>query len=193
MPKNFKFYVDHALTFRCQLQSHRCESNNNNGRRCGNKSVIGTPVCWRHLLKHYHVRIKESQYGKGLFAMDTTKDDNAVIFKRNDTIVQYEGEILNRNELNNRYGRRTAPYAVQQADDRYIDSACHRGVGSLINHAPEAQSNCRFSYGRNNNIQVKATKNIRNNRELFLNYNKGVRRNEQRYLFNEEGVNHTTT
>lgn len=190
--KKFRFYVNHAMTFQCQLESQQCEGLNRKGNQCRNRCVIGTPRCWVHLLKDNKVRIKQSQFGKGLFAMDIDKGPNEVVFKKNHTIVQYTGEIINRDELERRYGMYTAPYAVQQDADTFIDSACSRGVGSLINHQPEARANCRFSYGRNNNIQVKATKNIRNGQELYLNYNKGVARGEQRYLFNEQGIEHST-
>ena len=192
MPKNFRFYVNHAMTFECQLESQQCEGINRRGNQCRNRCVIGTPKCWHHLLKENKVRIKPSQFGKGLFAMDIDKGANEIVFKKNQTIVQYTGEIINRDELERRYGVHTAPYAVAKSDNEYIDSACSRGVGSLINHQQEARANCRFSYTRNGGIQVKATKNIRNGQELYLNYNKGVARGEQRYLFNEDGIEHST-
>ena len=192
MPKQFKFYVNNAISFQCRLQSVRCESDSNNGTRCKNRSVIGTPLCWRHLLKNNKVRIMDSEYGKGLFALDNTKGPNDIIFRSGQTIVQYEGEMLRVNELEERYGRFTAPYAVKVNNNSIIDSACIRGVGSLINHAPENRKNCRFSYPRNGGLQIKATKNIRNGRELFINYNAGNPRGEARYRFNEPDVRHVT-
>jgi hypothetical protein len=191
MPKKFKFFVNNAITFQCQLQSVRCDADSNNGNRCKNTSVIGTPLCWRHLLKLKKVRILDSQYGKGLFAMDSTKGQNDIVFRENQTIVQYEGERLRANEVERRYGINTAPYAVDLGNG-YIDSACLRGVGSLINHAPQAKRNCRFSFPRAGGIQIKATKNIRNNKELFLNYNEGHERGDNRYKFVEQGVRHNT-
>lgn len=192
MPKQFKFYVNNDIMFQCRLQSVRCEADSIDGNRCKNKSVIGTPICWRHLLKNKKVRIMDSEYGKGLFALDPTTEPNAVIFRTGQTIVKYEGEVLRTAEVERRYGEYTAPYAAKMNDNNIIDSACLRGVGSLINHAPEARKNCRFSYPRNGGLQIKATKNIRNGRELFINYNAGNQRGEPRYLFNEAGVRHTT-
>ena len=132
----------------------------------------------------------DSQFDKGLFAMDTNKEPNEIVFREGQTIVQYEGDILDVNEINRRYGVDTAPYAVDIRNG-FIDSACFRGIGSLINHAPEAQANCRFSFPRGGGLQIKATKNIRNERELFLNYNKGATGNV-RYRFNEPGIRHVT-
>lgn len=191
MPKYFKFYVNDNTLFQCKLQSVRCTLNNNNGVRCKNKSVIGTPLCWRHLLKEKKVRILDSEYGKGLFALDTKKGPNDIIFRENDTIVAYEGEVLTDNIINERYGNYTAPYAAKISNDNIIDSACLRGVGSLINHGNSKKVNCRFSV-YNGKLSIKATKNIRNNQELFLNYNKGNKRGEIAYQFNEAGVRHVT-
>jgi hypothetical protein len=193
MPKTFKFFVDHAMTFSCRLESEQCTSNSRTGNRCRNRTVIGVNTCWRHLLSEKQVRIKDSQYGKGLFAMNNRKEDNAVIFRANATIVKYNGEIVNQAELDRRYGDATAPYGAQrQGEDVYEDGACKRGVGTLVNHATGNNTNARFSYARNGSLQIKATKNIRNNREIFINYNQGVRQQEQRYLFNEAGVRHET-
>ena len=192
MPKHFKFYVDNKIAFQCKLQSDNCTALNNNGvDTCKNKSVIGTPLCWRHLLKEKKVRILDSQYGKGLFALDTKKEPNDIIFRENDTIVKYEGEVLTQRIINERYSQYTAPYAAKINDNNIVDSACLRGVGSLINHATSKNANCRFSV-YNGKLSIKATKNIRNNKELFINYNKGNTRGHSKYEFNETGVRHVT-
>ena len=192
MPKQFKFYVNNDIMFQCRLQSVRCKADSNNGNRCKNNSVIGTSMCWRHLLKNKKVRIMNSQYDKGLFALDPTKEPNAVIFRTGQTIVKYEGEVLTTDEVEQRYGQYTAPYAAKVNNNNIIDSSCLRGVGSLINHAPQARKNCRFSFTRDGGLQIKATKDIRNGRELFINYNEGNLPGEPRYRFNEAGVRHTT-
>lgn len=191
MGKTFKFYANHAMVFNCQLQSEQCVGTAKNGNQCRKRCVIGVNLCWQHLLKEKQVRIKDSQFGKGLFAMNKRKEPNEVIFRNNQTIVQYNGEIIDREELIERYGNNTAPYTVQVREDEYSDGSCRRGVGTLVNHATGNRVNARFSYGRNG-IQIKATKNIRNGQEIFINYNQGVRNNEQRYLFNEPGVWHET-
>ena len=186
MPRRFTIFLDNDRTFSCQLQSVRCVSNKLNGERCKNKTVIGTPRCWRHLLKENRVRIKETeQHGLGLFAMDPNNiNGNHRVFKTNDVIVKYDGEIISFDERNTRYENKTAPYAVLMNDGTINDGACRRGVGSLINHAPQGQANARFSFSRNENeLQIKAIKNIRNGSEIRINYNAGK---GPRYNFNVE-------
>lgn len=195
MPKRFTFYIDDKIHFRCQLHSGRCRSNNLGGERCRNKTVIGTGLCWRHLLKEKNLRIKPSVYGLGLFAQasNVNAGDNDILFKKDDVIIEYGGDLINLNTLNERYGENTAPYGVQmQGDNKYNDAACKRGIGSLVNHAPTARRNARFSFSRQGGVlQIKATKNIRNNKEILINYNEGAKSNN-RYRFNEVGVRHVT-
>ena len=71
--------------------------------------------------------------------------------------------------------------------NRYIDSACVRGVGSLINHA-----NARFSLGRDR-VVVRATKIIRQGQEILINYNFGGRRRRDGQGYDlHDGAIHTT-
>lgn len=189
MPKRFNFYIDNNKHFSCVLQSLRCESFSNAGTRCKNKTVIGTSFCWRHLLRDKQVRIKPSQYGLGLFAMNTNKGEKERIFKANDVIVKYDGELITEEEKNRRYENETAPYGVLMRNNSINDGACRRGVGTLINHGTGAKENARFSYTRNGELQIKALKNIYNNREIFINYNRGRNIGEPRYNFKK---NHET-
>jgi hypothetical protein len=193
MPKRFKFLINDEVQFSCFLQSVRCEADSISGDRCRNKTVIGTGLCWRHLLREKKVRIKNSDYGLGLFAMDTTAEENGIVFRENQTIVKYNGEIINREQLQERYGDHTAPYGAQMREhNRINDGACRRGVGTLVNHGNANRENAKFSFSRNGDLQIKATKIIRNGREIFINYNKGNQRGDARYLFDEPGVRHTT-
>jgi hypothetical protein len=75
-----------------------------------------------------HLRIKPSTIhnaGKGLFAEDSTQAPNAIIFRRDDDIIEYIGESIDRAELNRRY-HHTASYALQVRGDNnnllYIDN-----------------------------------------------------------------------
>jgi hypothetical protein len=95
--------------------------------------------------------------------------------------MSIQGEIINQQQLFHKYGQYTAPYGIQINANTYEDGARHRGVGSLINHKPVAQSNVRFSIGRDKKAYIVATKNIRNKAELYVSYGRG-------YRFNEQGV-----
>ena len=49
----------------------------------------------------------------------------------------------------------------------------------MINHKPVAQSNLRFSIGRDKKAYTIATKNKRNKAELYVSYGRAYRFNEQ--------------
>jgi hypothetical protein len=91
------------------------------------------------------------------------------------------GEIIDKNELINRYDQFTGPYAAKLKENSYIDCACDRGVGSTANSKP-GSNNASFSVSFRNNVgslKVKATKNIKNNSEVFLSYGSGYTYNDR--------------
>lgn len=186
MPKKFKFFKPHEINpvFECELESTRCTGTKANGQQCTKRSVIGVPFCWIHLLKDRHLRIKDSNIqgaGKGLFAIDKSRPVGEILFRKNDKITNYDGEILTREILTQRYGEYTAPYGVEVNYNHniYEDGACKRGVGNLVNHQSQAQTNAKLSTNKNRNrIILIATKNIRNGQEIFVNYGSD-------YAFNE--------
>lgn len=181
MPYEFQFMVDDELWFSCELKCVRCKGRTAAGHRCSRTTCIGTPLCWSHMLKEYQLKIMPSTVaaaGKGLFAWHPTSDANLVLFRRDDVILEYEGEVISRAELDRRYDEEeeehVAPYAYS-AGDFVVDAACRRGAGSLINHSDRPRSiNCKFVYDHHTGIlSVVATKNIRNGQELFIDYGEG--------------------
>ena len=190
--KTFQFLIDDEVNFSCRLKSLPCEATNAKGHRCGKRSVIGTPLCWIHLLYQKHLRIKPSKYGQGLFASDPKKGENAVIFRKGQTIIAYGGETINLREIDRRYDGKTAPYGVGINENKYQDGACERGIGGLANHRSSSQKpNARFGFTAPGHVLVlKAEEPIRNNREIFLDYNKGDR--GKQYRFKEKGVSYIT-
>jgi SET domain-containing protein len=116
----------------------------------------------------------------GLFAYDKTKADDEIIFKPNDDICNYFGQVVTKEILDERYGNYTAPYGIEVSanQNKYEDTATQRGIGSLINHRPKSRTNCRFV----NNyqfIKIRAHKNIRNGAKLFINYGRDYRFNDE--------------
>ena len=112
----FLFKVGDNFIFDCKLKSTQCTATSRNGARCRCKVVIGGPYCWNHLLAYRHIRILPSPIpnaGKGIFAIDRAKGTHEPIFRKNDKLLTYTGEILNNEELIARYGDHTAPYAFQ--------------------------------------------------------------------------------
>lgn len=164
--------------FTCQMQCTRCKCNTKSGARCRRRSCIGTGYCWAHLISHRHLRIKaslEPGAGKGVFVMDKTQGDHAVIFKPRDLVIEYDGEKVVEAVVDQRYGQWTAPYTVQntEREDLFEDAACHRGVGAIVNQS-KTRPNVKFvSTGEGDAVHVAlfAVRNIKNNAELLVNYN----------------------
>ena len=151
MPWRFSFYNQDGLKFRENLHRFRCTATNDNGQHCHNICVIGEQYCWIHLLWKKHLRIKPSNIhggGKGCFAVNKKVGDNAVIFHKDQDILGYDGEIVTKEVLQQRYGTDTAPYAVEVSKRRniYEDGALDRSAMSCINAPPAGvQANCRLT------------------------------------------------
>jgi hypothetical protein len=184
----FTFKIDNQITFRTQVQSLQCQDTAKTGKQCKRRSVIGSPYCSAHLAYKHHLKIEESNItnaGKGLFAVDPlSSNPNDIIFKKGSNIVEYTGEIINGEELNDRYQDKTAPYTVQLNKDKFIDGAKIRGVGSLANTKPN-HNNATISVYRSK-ASIKASKNIKNGDEIYLSYGRS-------YRLKEPGVSHETT
>jgi len=189
----FKFYINNHLHFHGQLDGEQCTAHNKADRRCRRRTVIGLGLCWQHLLAEEHLRIKKSiihNAGMGLFALDKSEPADGVVFRKNDIICQYDGELIDRDELEDRYDNKTAPYGYKLNANRFEDGALHRGVGTLANRpAPGGTSNAQFTIthgrGPNSRCQLRATKIIRNDMEIFVAYGVG-------YRMNEHGVRYDT-
>jgi len=191
MPYEFKFNVNGHTQFSGPLKSSTCiHTNPITDVRCKRKVYIGLPYCWQHLAKDKQLKIKPSglaNAGKGLFAFDGKRDDK-IIFKPKQIIANYDGEHINKNTLIQRYSNKTAPYGIKLSDDNYEDGALHRGVGTLPNHTSSRFTNAKLVAGRIDgkpSAKVKAIKNIRNNKEIFVNYGKD-------YKMNEPGITYST-
>lgn len=168
--------------FQCRVQKYQCEHTlAGTNHRCKRQQYIGFSLCYQHLVMDARLRIAAAtnpEHGKGLFAYNGTSN-NDVVFEKDKRIIQYNGEVLNKEELDDRYGSKdseTAPYGYQVNKDRYIDSACLRSAGSLANHKPLKTANAKlYFYTGDKNVYIKATKNIRNNEEIFVNYGPNYR------------------
>jgi hypothetical protein len=186
MPYEFQFQDGDRL-FTCAVPTRQCTATNKSGgTQCKRLCAIGTPFCWTHLASLKHLKVKESTIegaGRGLFAHDPRQGQEAILFRKDQTIAEYTGEIIDQTELVDRYAQHTAPYAVQAGADRFIDAACDRCIGSIANTRPRGQ-NVRFSVYRGR-VSLKATQNIRNGQEIFLAYG-------GQYRLEEPGVSHRT-
>lgn len=113
--------------------------------------------------------------GQGLFAYDKQRPYGELMFKKGDTIAQYDGETVTKAELDRRYGQYTAPYGLQANRKAFEDGACHRGIGSLINAVHHQKDGNVLLVDKNHTLLVEASKGIRNGDELFTYYGKAYR------------------
>ena len=204
MPYVFTFYDNadpaNPHTFQINLECKRCvHLNPATNALCKRTVCIGLDLCFQHLELDKHLKVKPSTIngaGKGLFAFDKKLNANAILFKKNQIICRYEGEFIDEDELVERYGDKTSPYGMIVKKNEYIDSAGQRYYGSLINHKPKTQSNAEYvavvNQRNNHYINTKATKNIKNNTEIFIPYFQNDNRGRDRYVLQEEGVSNTT-
>jgi hypothetical protein len=194
MPYYFHFASnDGQQLFNHELQCQQCRFIKANGEECRNRVCIGLPRCYHHLIAEYDLQIKTSTIpnsGKGLFANQRTAPANAIVFRRNEIICPYNGEITNQDILTERYGDYTAPYAISIDNENAEDAAFVRGIGSVINHHAIAQRrNVKFER-IGDRVFIVATKNIHNGHEMFVNYGNNYMFNEPvRSLTNRKRIN----
>jgi SET domain-containing protein len=184
--KIFKFKSP-KVNFKCNLKCTQCKAKTKKNTLCKSIACIGVRKCWRHLLQNNQLRIKTSsipEAGKGLYALNPSKSGNAIIFKKDDLIVKYEGEILSVKQLDKRYNDYTAPYTLQIKRNRYSDAACFRGVASLANTNAKSKINAKF-YREGDDAFLYAVKPIRNGEEIFADYG-------SEYILNEPNVLYST-
>ena len=172
--KTFTFYLDDKPYFTGTLTNSRCMSTRIDGTQCKNRTVIGADICWIHLLRKYNLAIRNSQYGKGLFAASATNERyglTEILFKKDQKVLEYTGDEIDNAECTNRYGTGTAPYAMQKHKGLIIDAALYRGPASLANHSK--RPNAKAGITNRNTITLTALKAIRNGDEITIDYNRG--------------------
>ena len=198
MPEQYTFQ---PKTFKCELKCQTCNFSLGPNRCCKVKVCIGIPYCRYHMQKAVKLEIKNSEYGKGIFAKAdplprrrrrnapavAPANDRRVVFSSGDEIIEYNGEEITKDELEDRYGKHTAPYALEIDDEEriYEDGACFRSIGTMINHN-KRKKNVEFSQTDNGSpIIITATKNILNGDQLYGDYGDD-------YSFDDKVVSKTT-
>lgn len=109
---------------------------------CGRPVTIGAPVCAFHLDEVYGVAIQpEPRLGQGQKGLFATRR-----FEAGEVIIPYGGELLTSEELEERYGNHTAPYALELSRNYIQDAALVRSAGAHANHYTglRVRPNARF-------------------------------------------------
>lgn len=187
MPDQYTFQ---PKPFKCELKCQICnyEFPGPNPRCCKVKVCIGIPYCRYHMQKATKLEIKNSEYGKGVFAkadpvrgrgrrrtrnaVNNAVDNAEIVFRSGEDIIEYGGEEITKEELTERYGKNTAPYALEREndDETYQDGACHRSIGTVINHNGR-RPNVEFSQeNQGSPITITAIRDIKNGDQLYADY-----------------------
>eukprot|EP01052_Picozoa_sp_SAG31_P023705 SAG31_NODE_1972_length_6762_cov_16.244635_3_plen_160_part_00 len=150
----------------------QCMANTKEGRRCKNRTCK-SGLCWIHLKRDKGLRIKPSSVqglGQGLFV---TKR-----FQKNERITKYTGERLSRAAIDRRYpGDIVAQYTLCSGNSptsQCIDARkTNSGAGRYANTARGTgqRNNAKFT----RNFNIKATRNIQPNSEVFVGYGREFR------------------
>jgi hypothetical protein len=141
-------------------------------------SVPSQSVYWQSLLLCALVTSETFESEKE-FAMNPKKPANAIIFKKGETIMEYGGELLDDEELDERYREdNTAPYAVNTKKDTNRDCACERCAGSSASTSA-GHNNAKFALNRTRTeAKLVASKNIKNGEEIFVAHGRSYRLKE---------------
>jgi hypothetical protein len=147
-------------------KSQQCVSNTLKEQRC-RKRTAHTQKCWIHLSRQDNLRIKPSNIpnaGKGLFAWKKP-------IARNTLISKYTGRKLSKKELDKKYGKGRADYAICNQRGRCVDSTYTTDAAARFVNDSKGTS-----FGNNSKIngkqifKLKATRAIPANNEIFTSY-----------------------
>lgn len=178
---SFYYRSTEGNVFHKNLECHQCNGRTKKHRRCHNRTCQYLPYCHLHSKSVYGVKVAESKIpnaGRGLYAVRQ--------LKRKKKIVPYEGEILNKREIDARYGPSDddiAPYAWRKNNNYIIDSCCKRSLGAYSNAARNVKghrpvvANAKFCGNTRKGFSLCATKNIHgssaNPEEIYTSYGRG--------------------
>lgn len=178
-----------------ELKCGQCTAVNEDGIRCSRRVCVGKTMCWQHSRIKLHLKVDKSKIpnaGKGLFAIRTQKKGLTAeqlrkpVFKKGENIVKYRGEEVSKNQLDQRYGDWTAPYALQIGNGGpIVDAALDRGIAAMANHKPKSRANAKLS----ETGYIKAKKPILDGAEIYVTY--GDQREKDAFKF-EPQVKYST-
>ena len=112
---HFKMTDNDETIFEGDLHRRRCRGTTAKHAMCKRQLFLGLPYCYQHMQSILHLKVKPSTIegaGKGLFANNGSAN-NDIVFRPGDTICKYASEHIDEEELNDRYGDYTGPYAIQ--------------------------------------------------------------------------------
>jgi SET domain-containing protein len=148
------------------------------------------PYCWQHAESELHVRIRPStwlpkgNYGLHAAVAMSNSTKRPVVFRKNEIILQYDGEYLTAQEISRRYDKLViknhkpyleegfAPYALEYDEGRYVDAAHKRGYAAYINDPDGPVLSKQPANAIFDGLNIVAIRDIYNNDEILVNYGK---------------------
>lgn len=154
------------------------------GQRC-KRRTCKSDLCWQHLRTKEDLMIKPSHIrgaGDGLYATTGKyKTRGFDGFKKGETIAQYKGRLLTKQQLDRKYpGDTLAPYAVQVTRNTFMDAPkSNMGAARFANACRTANKRKKECKGNNaklvanaraKSVKLKAVKKIKPGEEIYTSY-----------------------
>jgi hypothetical protein len=152
----------------------RCRAITQNGRQCQRRTGK-TDLCYQHLEKEYHVKVRPSQIPNAGMGLYTT-----IARRPGQNIAPYSGQVI----VNPRDDE-GSPYALQvkKHPPTLIDAErTNTGAGRYSNNCRRGQctNNSGLSYNaRRQEANVKARRNILPGKEIYTAYGHGYWRDHE--------------
>ena len=162
-----------ARIFHCHCIHEKCRSFSTTTQQpCTRFTVNGLGYCYVHLQKYKSLRIDKKKH-----RLYTTKP-----FDEGTIIIEFDGEKLTRDELNERYGGKKPPYVTMLSENTAQDGACKRGISAFVRQRHKNTPSVNSIIERhNNNYVLITTKYIKADREIIVyNPNKLLLDNDQK-------------
>lgn len=147
-------------TFACACLREKCRSISSTTQRpCTRFTVNGLGWCHVHLQKHKSLRIDKTRQ-----RLYTTKQ-----FDSNTVIIEFDGEKLTRDELNDRYRGKKPPYVMVLSENTVQDASCKRGISAFVRQRHNSVNSTNSRIEKYNDVYVIiSTKHIKANREIIV-------------------------
>lgn len=163
---------------------NRCTGKNKQGGRCRRTTCRIGPLCWQHAMEKWHVRVKPSKHGYGLFAEKPGAEENEIIFRRNDFICPYadKSHIMDEPPGNIQipYGlslgreKMFNPYKTNQNPGRYANDCNNitkiRNGEANYSSAKPCINALLVNKPKEKIAEIQAKKTIRQGDEIFVAY-----------------------
>lgn len=104
---------------------------------CHNRLFRTWPYCHDHIESQYGVVVQKSRISQAGYGVFAVRD-----FAAGEKILEYTGDRLSKQELDQRYGDSLGVYVLQVTKDIYIDASSVRsGVARFVNDARGQERN----------------------------------------------------